>query len=387
MDPNTPNKRLTVAHIMPWEGVGGVEIATIRLIETTRDRFNHVAFCLKDAHAVRERFESSGIKTVSYELPEPSVRHWRRFRKQSRTLAELIRRVGANIVHFAEVKAAYHAGRAAVLAQTHLLCHVRVSIPKLDWRHKLFLRPVQSYVFVSKEAMDTFAIALPKNRACVVYDAIDIPSDIPGDIAAIREEFGIPSGAPVVGTVARVSAQKDYFTLAAAAVRVLKQIPDARFLIVGDNSLVALNRQHYEEVAKKLDELGIRENFIFTGHREDVPRLIAAMDFCVLSTHREGFPLSILESMALQKPVVATSVGGIPEIVIPDVNGYLHDHEDSTGLASSIISLIENPAHCEQLGKEAKEYVRKNYSKKKFDDEISAAYYNVMDQTIKRKRP
>jgi glycosyltransferase involved in cell wall biosynthesis len=230
--------------------------------------------------------------------------------------------------------------------------------------------------------MDTFAIALPKDRACVVYDAIDIPTDMPGDIAAIRQELGIPPGSPVVGTVARVSAQKDYFTLAAAAVEVLRKFPSTRFLIVGDNSLVPLNRKHYEEVEKKLEELGIRKNFIFTGHREDVPRLIAAMDFCVLSTHREGFPLSILESMALQKPVVATSVGGIPEIVIPDVNGYLHDHEDSTGLASSIISLIESPAHCEKLGKEAQEYVRRNYSKKKFGDEISTAYYNVMDQSV-----
>jgi len=110
--------------------------------------------------------------------------------------------------------------------------------------------------------------------------------------------------------------------------------------------------------------------------------LIAAMDFCVLSTHREGFPLSILECMALQKPVIATSVGGIPEIVIPGENGFLHEHEDSIGLASAIISLIESPERCEKLGKAAKEYVRKNYSKKQFADDISTAYYNVMDQTV-----
>jgi glycosyltransferase involved in cell wall biosynthesis len=367
---------------MPWGGVGGVEIATIRLIETTRDLFNHVAFCLNDAEAVRKRFEASGIQTITYEQPEPSLRHWRRFRKQSRALAEQIKDAGVDIVHFAEVKAAYHVGHAAALAHTRLLCHVRVSIPKLDWRHRLFLRPVQSYVFVSKEAMRTFAIALPTHKARVVYDAIDAPIEMPADIAATRDEFSIPQEAPLVGMVARVSAQKDYFTLAAAAAEVVKTFPNTRFLIVGDNSLVALNRLHYVEVAKKLDELGIRENFIFTGHREDVPRLIAAMDFCVLSTHREGFPLSILESMALQKPVVATSVGGIPEIVIPGVNGLLHEHQDSLGLASSIISLIDSPARCKQLGRAAKEYVRKNYSKRQFADDISAAYVNVMDQTV-----
>jgi glycosyltransferase involved in cell wall biosynthesis len=382
MNSNTSNKRLTVAHIMPWGGVGGVEIATIRLIETTRDSFNHVAFCLNDAEAVRKRFEGSGIQTIAYEQPEPSLRHWRRFRKQSRALAKQIKDAGVDIVHFAEVKAAYHAGHAAVLAHTRLLCHVRVSIPKLDWRHRLFLRPVQSYVFVSKEAMQTFAILLPPHKARVVYDAIDAPPEMQADTAAVRDEFSIPQGVPLVGMVARVSEQKDYFTLAAAAAEVVKTFPNTRFLVVGDNSLVALNRLHYVEVSKKLDELGIRENFIFTGHREDVPRLIAAMDFCVLSTHREGFPLSILESMALQKPVVATSVGGIPEIVIPGVNGFLHEHQDSLGLASSIISLIDSPARCKQLGRAAKEYVGKNYSKKTFADDISAAYCNVMDQTV-----
>jgi glycosyltransferase involved in cell wall biosynthesis len=230
--------------------------------------------------------------------------------------------------------------------------------------------------------MDTYALAVPKDQARVVYDAIDVPAVIPCDTAATRQEFFIPTDAPVVGMVARVSAQKDYFTLAAAAVEVLKKFPSTRFLIVGDNSLVELNRQHYAEVSTRLDQLGIRENFIFTGHREDVPRLIAAMDFCVLSTHREGFPLSILESMALQKPVIATSVGGIPEIVIHGVNGYLHDHQDSSGLASSMISLIESPARREQFGKAAKQCVRENYSREKFADDISAAYYNVMGQAI-----
>ena len=184
----------------------------------------------------------------------------------------------------------------------------------------------------------------------------------------------------MVGMVARVSAQKDYMTLAEAAAEVLRQFPDTRFLIVGDNSRVDLNRKHYLDVADKLGELGIRESFVFTGHREDVPRFIAAMDFCVLSTHREGFPLSILEAMALQKPVIATSVGGIPEIVIPGVNGYLHDHQDSHGLAAAILSLIESPAECEQLGKAAREYVREHYSKQKFADEISAAYYDLPGQ-------
>lgn len=66
---------LTVAHFMPWSGVGGVEIATLRMVEATRQQFRHVAFCLPDAIALREAFERLGIQTVTYNLPEPSLRH------------------------------------------------------------------------------------------------------------------------------------------------------------------------------------------------------------------------------------------------------------------------------------------------------------------------
>ena len=212
----------------------------------------------------------------------------------------------------------------------------------------------------------------------MIYDAVEIPTpDTTESKAAVRQEFGIPYRCTVVGMVARVSRQKDYFTLAESAVKILAKHPDTRFLIVGDNSLVDLNRNHYEEVARKLDELDIADKFIFTGHRTDVPRLIAAMDISVLCTHREGFPLSILETMAMRKPVVATAVGGIPEIVIPGITGYLHRHGDSAELAEAVVSLIENPELAHRIGTAAYENVRQNYSRQAFADEIAKAYSEV----------
>jgi glycosyltransferase involved in cell wall biosynthesis len=178
--------------------------------------------------------------------------------------------------------------------------------------------------------------------------------------------------------VARVNPQKDFFTLASAAAEVLDRYPNTRFLVVGDNSLVDLNRAHYKEVAEALIKLGISRIFIFTGQRDDVPRLIAAMDVCVLSTHREGFPLSILESMSMRKPVIATAVGGIPEIVKPGINGYLHKHGDSKELATAIARLVEDPEKARQLGIAAYEDVRLNHSRQAFVDDLSKAYGDVM---------
>jgi glycosyltransferase involved in cell wall biosynthesis len=373
------SKMLTVAHFMPWSGMGGVEIATLRMVDATRRQYRHIAFCLPDAAALRDSFEALGIKTVTYNLPEPSLRHGIAFYKESKVVAHQLKQVEADIVHFQDVKAAYHNSLAAILARTRMVCHIRSANPHLDLRQKLCLWPVQRFIFVSKESRQSFAMPLADSKTRVIYDAVDVSnSDTSEDDAAVRREFGIPDGAVVIGMVARVAPVKDYFTLADAAAQVLACHPDTRFLIVGDNSLEELNRNHYAEVVKKLNELGIADRFIFTGHRTDVPRLIAAMDLFVLSTHREGFPLSILEAMAMGKPVVATSVGGIPEIVTNGVTGYLHQHGNSQELADALLRLIENPEDARRMGATARENVLLNFSRQKFADEIAQTYLDVM---------
>jgi glycosyltransferase involved in cell wall biosynthesis len=374
-----PNQKLTIAHCIPWAGQGGVEMATLRMAIATREKFRNVAFCLPEAVELRNSFDKAGIETVTYEPPEPSLRHVDKFYKESLAMARRIQAVGADIVHFSDMEAAYRNGFAALIARTKTICHIRLSMPRLSLRHRLGLMPVSNYIFVSQEAQQTFALSVSDRKARVVYDAIEIPEAIAKvDIDSVRTEFGIPDDCHIVGMVARVAPAKDYYTLAAAAVEVLEKHPNTRFFIVGDNSILDLNRQHYIEVAQKLRDLGIEDRFIFTGFRHDVPRLISAMDICVLSTHREGFPLSILEVMAMQKPVIATAVGGVPEIVIPGVTGYLHQHGDSKELAGEIMSLIEDPAMARQIGLSAYEHVRQNYSSQVFVDEISKAYFDVM---------
>ena len=373
------DRRPTVAHFMPWSGIGGVEIATLRMTEATMGRFNNVAFCLEDAHELRTRFERLGVETVTYAAPEPSLRHWGSYYKASKVVAGQLKRINADIAHFSDEKAAYHNSLATYLARTRNICHMRVTYSHLSLRQRLCLLPVHSFIFVSKEAKESFPVELAKDKARVVYDAVEVPEREMGDSdVAIRAEFNLPAETPLIGMVARVSAQKDYFTLAAAASEVLARHPEARFLVVGDNSLVDLNRRHYAKVAEKLMELGISDKFIFTGHRDDVPRLISAMDVCVLCTHREGFPLSILECMTMRKPVVATKVGGIPEIIQSGVNGYLHEHGDSTELAAILVSLIEDRDKTRRMGLAACDHVRKNYARAKYVDEMSAAYSDVM---------
>src|SRR5690242_3067291 len=177
---------------MPWSGMGGVEIATLRLADAIKDSYRNVAFCLEDAVELKESFQKMGIETVTYVPPTPSVRHGGRFYKESRRVAKQIQDAGADIVHFSDEKAANHNSLAAFLAGTRNVCHVRSCYPDLSWRQRLCLLPVHSYIFVSKEAMQAFGMYIPDGKGRVIYDAVEVPDiDVAGSYAAIRRELEI----------------------------------------------------------------------------------------------------------------------------------------------------------------------------------------------------
>src|ERR1019366_7991170 len=172
--PDSSNGKPTVAHFIASNVMGGVEIATLRLTAATNDQFRHGVFLSPDAVILSTLFAQQGIETVTYTPPTPSLRHGIRFYRQSLGLARQLRSAGADVVHFADRFAAYYTSLAAFLAHTRTICHVRLSHPQLSFRDRLTLLPVRDYIFVSAEAMRTFALSLPESRARVIYDAIQV---------------------------------------------------------------------------------------------------------------------------------------------------------------------------------------------------------------------
>ena len=170
------------------------------------------------------------------------------------------------------------------------------------------------------------------------YDRLEACCTLP-------EEYGFPVGSPLVGIVARLEPEKGHATLLDAWPRVLERVPQARLLIVGEGTL----RETLETQAEALDLLGERcegdhcvgtrharpgAKVVFTGRRDDVPSVTAALDVAVLPSYREALGLAILEAMALSRPVVATNVGGIPEMVVDGVTGLLVPPHDPVALAA-----------------------------------------------------
>ncbi|CAN5752092.1 glycosyltransferase [soil metagenome] len=167
----------------------------------------------------------------------------------------------------------------------------------------------------------------------------------------LPEEYGFPEGSPLVGVVARLEAEKGHRTLLEAWPHVLRAVPEARLLIIGEGSL----RDELEAQAEELGLLGEAcsgdhcvgtrkarpgAKVVFTGLRDDVPAVTAALDVAVLPSYREAQGLAILEAMALRRPVIATAVGGVPEMIEHERSGLLVPPHDAAALGEAIVRLL-----------------------------------------------
>jgi glycosyltransferase involved in cell wall biosynthesis len=182
-----------------------------------------------------------------------------------------------------------------------------------------------------------------------------IPSPANGAGADVRTELGIEPGAPVLGVVCELRAQKALEVLFEAAALLLVEFPTLKLLVVGDGP----ERARLEEGARRL---GVADTVLFLGIRRDVPAVLTAVDVAVLSSDYEGSPLSVMEYMAAAKPVVSTRVGGVPELVQEDVHGLLVDPRDPEALAEAVARLLRDPALAKRLGAEGRKRQQREFS-------------------------
>ena len=373
---------MRILHVFPFLGVGGTEIATRRIIDGVRPfGIESRALLLRPTAELTEYLHDAGIPcAVADPVPEPSIRHGVSFLRQSRALARSFGDV--DLVHCADVLAAYYTALAGRLAGVPVLTHVRNRLPALPRRDRLFIGASTHFAFVSASTRDQFPMQIPKARTTIVYDGIDPAEN--ADLAereeaarAVRTEFGIPPDAAIASMFARINPQKDYETLVRAAAILRRSHPRLRLVIVGDFQNVANNRQHYAQVRRLIAEAGVDDQFLFAGFREDTRRIMLASDICVLCTNFEGLPLVILEAMSLGRPCVATSVDGIPEALDHGRTGLLHRHRDADDLAGCLARLLDDITFAERLGAAGREEVRQRFGNERFSRDMHALYQRL----------
>jgi glycosyltransferase involved in cell wall biosynthesis len=174
-------------------------------------------------------------------------------------------------------------------------------------------------------------------------------------------------GSQIVGVIARLEPEKGHQTLLDAWPIVLRDVPDAYLLIVGEGS----RRDFLEHRAA---ENRVAHRVVFAGRRDDVPAVTAALDVAVLPSHREAQGLSILEAMALSRPVVASDVGGIPEMIEDGVTGLLVPHDRPDALAAAIVRLLTDHGLADTIGRQAHDLVHERFCIELMVKEIEGIY-------------
>ena len=186
-----------------------------------------------------------------------------------------------------------------------------------------------------------------------------------------RRELELSPGDQLVGILGRIFPIKNHRLFLESATQVAKQAPNARFVIVGDGIL----RSAMERYA---GDLGIQQRVIFTGWRHDLPRIYADLDLLVVSSNNEGTPVSAIEAMASGCPVVATQVGGLPDVIENGETGYLVPAQQPAALAAAMLKLISNPQKAEQMGRAAQLSVKDKFSIGRLISETESLYQDLV---------
>jgi len=230
---------------------------------------------------------------------------------------------------------------------------------------------VECFVAAS-EAIRRMLVAdgVPDEQTVTVHEGIDVDHVLAAPPVNVHEAFFLPHGAPVVGNVAALVPHKGQRYLIEAAHLVVQHVPDARFVILGEGEL----REHLE---KQVHEHHLEKHVLLPGFRTDVLGCLKAFDLFVMSSVTEGLGTSLLDAMAASRPIVATTAGGIPEIVEEGVNGLLVPPRDAHALADAILRALRDADLRTRMGAAGFARVNERFTVEKMVAGTAAVYARV----------
>jgi len=353
---------LTVLHTESSLGWGGQEVRIVTEATWLRERGVRVVLAAQPGSRVRAEALRVALETAAVAMrgawDVPAVLR----------LARVIRREKVDLVHTHSSIDAWVGGAAARLARVPVVRSRHVSIPI-----RAGLNPVYTWladrVLTSGEAIRALVLAggVRPEAVRAVAAGVDLAEFTPGERSdALLREFG--PARPVIGSIAMFRGSKGHPHLLDAFARLRPEFPEARLVLVGDG----IRRAWVEELARGR---GLAPAVCFPGFRRDVPELLRFMDcFVLASTRTEGVPQSLLQAMAVGVPVVASAIGGIPEVLADGETGLLVPPEDPAALAAALGAVLRHPAAARRRAAAAQALVARRYSRDGCVDRLLALY-------------
>ena len=315
--------------------------------------------------------------------------HWRNDFIAFWKMFRLLRQIRPIIVHTHTAKAGMLGRLAAKLAGVPIIVHTfhgHVFHSYFNRRKTQFFLAIERFLARFTDAVITlspkqrqeilgYGIGRP-DKVCAIGLGLDLQAfvDSKGVRGRLRRELQLKPDVPLVGIVARLVPVKGFPYFLQAVKFVLAKHPECVFAIAGDGEL-------REALEKEAEDLGIRESLRFLGFRQNLPEVYADFDFAVLSSLNEGLPVTLIEAMAAGKPVVATDVGGVGDLVQSGKSGFLVPPKDSAALAEAILRMLELPqAERITMGKAGQKSVYPKYHISTLTANLEALYDDLLQK-------
>jgi glycosyltransferase involved in cell wall biosynthesis len=296
-----------------------------------------------------------------------------------RQLRKVIRAAQPVLLHVNDIWWVPQTLRAAVDMGVPVVAHVRQEIEPRKVRHYDLVR-ANLVLAVSRRIQDALISGgVSAERAKTMYSGLDLGGlAVESTAAAVRARFDIPADAPLLGTVGSLFPRKGYAMMLKALPTILSFFPAAHYLVIGTG-----DADYERKLRSQVVTLGLEGHVHFTGFQEAVYGTLAALTVYVHPALMEGFGIAVLEAMAMERPVVATVTGGLPEIVQSGETGLLVPPGDVDALAEAVLALLRDPARATAMGNAGRSRVDELFSHGIMLQQLRAAY----DFTLRDAHP
>ena len=372
----TDRQKLDVLHLIGTLSPGGAERNLFYLApHLSKSRLRYGICCLMHRGEFADEIERMGIPV--FEM------HYRR-RYALQTLLRLRRLLvdgEVAVVHTHLFESGVMGRLAAWLARVPIvITHEHGKTLWKRWHHTMFERLAIHFtdlrIAVSKDIMNLRVSreGTPPDKIRIIYNAVDPERFTLAQSArsSKRKELGLED-CLVVGTIGRLVEAKAYDLFIDVAHQACNLSQDLRFILVGEGPL-------RQELERKRDRLGLGKSFEFLGQRSDIAELMAAMDIYMITSLREGLPMTLIEAMMSAKPIISTAVGGIPDTIADGEDGLLIEGRACEALVGALMGLLEQPEKMKDFGLKARRKAIERYAPEKVLNQLEAVYAEIMER-------
>ena len=375
---------MRVAYLVFGTGLGGGELLLANhLMCCDRKTFDPLVICSAEG-SLAAKLRSLGVPVFLVPLNKQFSLFGRMSFPHPRTLWHLVlllRNERVDLIHSYTMETRNYAHAAALITRLPL-----IHTSQDTWFGEMFgrlqwfaLNHIPERIIVTSDTVRVslrVGSLLRPDPVVTIKPGIDLDRFAPrSDSPSVRAELGIPANVKVVGIIGRLSSVKGYETFFAAAALVVVSVPEIRFLVVGD--AVLADDDYAREILRDIAGHGLVNRTIMTGFRDDVARLIGAMDVVVSASPRESFGLVLAEAAACARPVVAVRSGGAEEIVVPGTTGILVPPQDPQAMATAILHVLGNRAAAAAMGAAARRHAEAHFDLRQMVRAIESEYLAV----------